>query len=295
MRYAFIEAHHLVHPVKSLCKALKVSRSGYYDYLKHEPSRREKTNAMLLEDIRTIHQQSKQTYGSPRVYKQLRAEHKQASLGRVKRLMRQAGIYSIVTPDFKPKRQEEQQPGLTMTNLLKQETLEITAINQVWYMDITYIPTLEGWLFLAGVIDAYSKRMVGYAMAEHMKTDLVIQALRMAVKHRRPEAGLIHHSDKGTQYTSYAYQNELAAWSMKPSFTGTGACLDNAFIESFWATLKKELVHQTTFATREEARAAIFEFIEVFYNRYRLHSSLDYVSPATFESRLDAKHLGLAA
>jgi putative transposase len=295
VRYEFIEAHEAMYRVKPMCKALKVSRSGYYDYLKHEPSKRQKANQALLEDIQTIHQQSKQTYGSPRVYKQLQAEGKNPSLGRVKRLMRREGIYSIVTPDFKPKIQEQQAPDLTMTNLLKQDAMEITTINQVWYVDITYIHTLEGWLFLAGVIDGFSKRVIGYAMADHMKTDLVIQALRMAVKHRRPPEGLIHHSDKGTQYTSYAYQHELAAWGMKPSFTGTGACLDNAFIESFWATLKKELVHQTTFATREEARSAIFEFIEVFYNRYRLHSSLDYLSPATFEARLDAQSLGLAA
>lgn len=177
-----------------------------------------------------------------------------------------------------------------MVNLLKEKS-DLSAINQVWYVDITYIHTLEGWLYLAGVIDGFSKRLVGYAMAEHMKTDLVIQALRMAVKHRRPDEGLIHHSDKGTQYTSYAYQAELATWSMKPSFTGTGACLDNAYIESFWATLKKELVYTTTFATREDARAAIFEFIEVFYNRYRLHSALGYKSPVAFESLPSATEL----
>jgi transposase InsO family protein len=205
--------------------------------------------------------------------------------------MRREGMYSIVTPDFKPRVQEEQQPGLEMTNLLKQESVEITTINQVWYVDITYIHTLEGWRFLAGVIDGFSKRMVGYARADNMKTDLVIQALRMAVKHRQPDEGLIHHSDKGTQYTSHAYQAELSAWGMKPSFTGTGACLDNAFIESFWATLKKELVHQTTFASREEARAAIFEFIEVFYNRSRLHSSLGYKSPTTFEALASSSQL----
>jgi len=295
VRYEFIEAHQKQYRIHRLCKALKVSRSGYYDYLKRQPSERAKANELLLEDIQTIHQQSEQRYGSPRIHKTLKAQGKHPSLGRVKRLMRQEGIYSIVTPDFQPKMQEEQQPGLTMTNLLKQDPVEITTINQVWYVDITYIHTLEGWLYLAGVIDGFSKRMVGYAMADHMKTDLVIQALRMAVKHRRPATGLIHHSDKGSQYTSYAYQAELSAWGMKPSFTGTGACLDNAFIESFWATLKKELVHQTTFATREEARSAIFAFIEVFYNRYRLHSSLDYISPATFEARLDAKQLGLAA
>jgi putative transposase len=291
VRYEFIEAHQQQYQVHRLCKALKVSRSGYYDYLNRQPSERAKANEHLLADIQTIHQQSGQRYGSPRVHKTLQAQGKQASLGRVKRLMRREGMYSIVTPDFKPKLHEQQQPGLELTNLLKQESVEITTINQVWYVDITYIPTLEGWLYLAGVIDAFSKRMVGYAMAEHMKTDLVIQALRMAVKHRRPDKGLIHHSDKGTQYTSHAYQTELGTWGMKPSFTGTGACLDNAYIESFWATLKKELVHQTTFATREEARAAIFEFIEVFYNRYRLHSSLGYISPASFESLVSSSEL----
>jgi putative transposase len=295
VRYEFIEAHRLMYPVKWLCQGLKVSRSGYYDYLKHQASERARANEQLLEDIKAIHQQSKQRYGSPRIHKTLQAQGKDASLGKVKRLMRREGIYSIVTPTYQPRHYEDKPPGLEMTNLLKQEPFEITMINKVWYVDITYIHTLEGWLYLAGVLDAFSKRIVGYAMAEHMKTDLVIQALRMAVKHRRPEEGLIHHSDKGTQYTSYAYQDELSAWGMRPSFTGTGACLDNAFIESFWATLKKELVHQTTFATREEAHTAIFEFIEVFYNRYRLHSSLDYISPATFEARLDARQLGLAA
>jgi putative transposase len=284
VRYEFIEAHQEDNPVQWLCEFLQVSRSGYYAYLKHQPSQREQDNDELVKVIKDIHQQSRQRYGSPRIHKTLQAQGKEPSLGRVKRLMRREGMYSIVTPEFKPKLYQEQQSGLEMTNLLKQESGEITTINQVWYVDITYVHTLEGWLFLAGVIDGFSKRMVGYAMADHMKTDLVIQALRMAVKHRRPDEGLIHHSDKGTQYTSYAYQAELAAWGMKPSFTGTGACLDNVYIESFWATLKKELVYTTTFATRKEARAAIFEFTEVFYNRYRLHSALDYKSPASFEA-----------
>jgi putative transposase len=290
-----MEAHCKKYPIQRLCKALKVSRSGYYAYLKHQPSQREQENQALLEDIKAIHQQSGQRYGSPRIQKTLQAQGKDPSLGKVKRLMRKEGIYSIVTPDFNPNMQEEVQPGLEMTNLLKQEPFEITTINQVWYVDITLIRTLEGWLYLAGVIDGFSKRVVGYAMSDNMKTDLVIQALRMAIKHRCPPQGLIHHSDKGTQYTSYAYQDELSVWGMKPSFTGTGACLDNAFIESFWATLKKELVYQTVFATREQARSAIFEFIEVFYNRYRLHSSLDYTSPATFEAQLDVTNSGLAA
>jgi putative transposase len=141
------------------------------------------------------------------------------------------------------------------------------------------------------VIDGFSKRMVGYAMADNMKTDLVIQALRMATQHRQPDQGLILHSDKGSQYTSYAYQRELKAWGMKASFTGQGTCLDNTYSESFWATLKKELIYTTTFITREEARSAIFEFIEVFYNRYRLHSSLGYKSPVTFEALATTPHV----
>jgi putative transposase len=291
VRYEFMEAHQAHYPVSWLCEFLDVSRSGYYAYLNHQPSKREQANQELVKVIKDIHQQSRQRYGSPRVHKTLQAQGEEASAGRVKRLMRREGLYSIVTPDFKPKLQEQQQPGLELTNLLKQDAVEVTTINQVWYVDITYIPTLEGWFYLAGVLDGFSKRMVGYAMADHMKTDLVLQALRMAVKHRQPDTGLIHHSDKGTQYTSYAYQAELGTWGMRPSFTGTAACLDNAFIESFWATLKKELVHQTTFATREEARAAIFEFIEVFYNRYRLHSTLGYKSPASFESLVSSSTL----
>jgi putative transposase len=189
VRYEFIEAHQQNYPVQWLCEFLQVSRSGYYAYLKCQPSQRKQDNDELVRVIKDIHQQSRQRYGSPRIHKTLQAQGKQESLGKVKRLMRREGIYSIVTPDFKPKVQEEQQPGLELTNLLKHEPLAITRINQVWYVDITYIHTLEGWLYLAGVLDAFSKRMIGYAMADHMKTDLVIQPLRMAGKHRRPKRG----------------------------------------------------------------------------------------------------------
>jgi putative transposase len=290
VRHEFIKAHQQNYPVAWLCEFLKVSRSGYYAYLNHQPSQRERANTELVKVIKDIHQQSKQRYGSPRVHAELQHRGERGSLARVKRLMRQEGIYAVPQRKYQPQTSTPGEASVAMINLLKEKS-DLTAINQVWYVDITYIHTLEGWLYLAGVIDGFSKRMVGYAMAEHMKTDLVIQALRMALKHRRPDEGLIHHSDKGTQYTSYAYQAELSAWGMKPSFTGTGACLDNAYIESFWATLKKELVYTTTFATREDARAAIFEFIEVFYNRYRLHSALGYKSPATFESLASAPEL----
>ena len=161
---------------------------------------------------------------------------------------------------------------------------DIFKANQVWYSDITFIKTAEGWLYLAAVMDAYSKRIVGYAMNNNMRTDLVIQALRMATKQRHYSEGLIHHSDKGSQYTSYRYQRELSNWGMRPSFTGTGACLDNAYIESFFATLKKELIYQTNFQTRDEARSSIVDFISMYYNSWRLHSGLGYQTPNEFEA-----------
>lgn len=195
--------------------------------------------------------------------------------------MRRAGLYAVSTPKYRPKRER---PEVAATRNLLQDGLELTGIDQLWHVDITYVPTDEGWLYLAGVIDGFSKRVVGYAMAEHMKTELVAQALQSAVTKRKPAPGLIHQSDRGGQYTSHCYGSKLAAQSILPSFTGRGACFDNAVIERFWATLKRELVYpRERFATREEARAAIFEFIEIYYNRERLHSSLGYETPATYE------------
>jgi putative transposase len=182
---------------------------------------------------------------------------------------------------YKPKQEKAE---VTQTkNLLLEPANEPMAINQVWHSDITYVPTDEGWLYLAGVMDGFSKHFVGYAMDDRMKTDLVIQALRAAVTRRNPDKGLIHHSDRGSQYTSYLFQAELNRQQMLASFTGTGACLDNAITESFWATLKKELIYQTHFKTRDEGWLAIFEYTEVFYNRERLHSSLLYQTPQGFE------------
>ncbi len=266
-----------------LCTVMQVSRSGYYDYLarrRQGPSVRERENNHLVTAIQQIYQESKKRYGSPRVYAELRQRQHICSLKRVKRLMRREGIYAL--PKRKYKRRKSS-GGLAETSNLLSPKPAITEANQIWYSDITVFKTGEGWLYLAAIMDAYSKRIVGYAMAEHMRTDLVIQALRMATKQRHAPRRLIHYSDKGSQYTSYAYQRELAAWGMLSSFTGTGACLDNAYIESFFATLKKELVYQSKFATREEARLAIFEFVEVYYNRWRLHSSLGYETPTGFE------------
>lgn len=285
MRFRFVAEYRHLYPVKVLCEVLKVSRSGFYDYLARVcrgPSRREQVDAALLKQVGAVFEESNKRYGSPRIHAELRKRRVVCSLRRVKRLMRQAGLYAVA--ERKYKRRKTAETLLETANLLIPKP-NIVEANQVWYSDITFVKTAEGWLYLAAVMDAYSKRIVGYAMADNMRTDLVIQALRMAIRQRRAPGGLICHSDKGSQYTSCAYQRELAARGMRPSFTGTGACLDNAHIESFFATLKKELIYQRTFATREEARLAVFEFIEGFYNRWRLHSSLGYRSPAEFENQ----------
>ena len=279
--------------VSQLCQSLGVSRSGYYTSLKWRPSKRQQDDVTLLDVIREIHRQSAQCYGSPRIHQALVQQGKLCSLGRVKRLMRLAGVYARLGKRSRSKRVKRDIE--VMKNLLKQEAVEVTAINQLYYADITLIPTQEGWLYLAAVMDAYSRRIVGYAMNDNMQTDLIIQALRMATKQRHPPKGLIHHSDRGSQFTSHAFARELAAWGFRQSFTATGACLDNAYIESFFATLKKELVYQTTFSNRKEARKALFAYINVTYNRYRLHSSLGYQSPDAFEATSTHEPLALAA
>ncbi len=297
MKCAFVDAHKNEFPVGVLCNVLEVPKSSYYHALRRRqvPSKREKASLALLEQIKTVFTKHKGRYGSPRVHAELNKQEVPCSLGRVKRLMRREGLYAVNTPKYRSKRER---PEITETRNLLTEGLEITAINQLWHVDITYIPTDEGWLYLAGVIDGFSKRIVGYAMDGNMKTDLVVQALRSAVTKRKPAPGLIQQSDRGSQYTSYLYQKELASQAIYASFTSKGACFDNAVIESFWATLKRELVYpRQRFATRDEARSAIFEFIEIYYNRERLHSSLAYETPEHFEylkQRADTL-IGLAA
>lgn len=292
MKFDFIQQHQNEFPIKLMCQQFKVARSSYYAYLKQndEPSKREQENRVLLEKIKVIFEKHKKRYGSPRIHAVLKQQGETCSLGRVKRIMRAAGLYALSSKKYKPKQDKSEQVLLEKKNLLLNAENRPKAINQVWHTDITYIPTDEGWLYLAGVIDSFSKRLVGYAMDDNMQTDLVIQALRSAVKTRKPPKGLIHHSDKGSQYTSYIYQRELKNQHMLSSFTGIGACLDNAIIESFWATLKKELVYPKNFKTRDEARLAIFEYIEVYYNRERLHSSLLYQTPHGFELNLLSKN-----
>lgn len=286
MKHAFIKERQSSYPVSVMCQLFGISCSGFYSYLAPKSERvlaKEVADQALLEKITSIFEAKKKRYGSPRIHAELKKQEVPCSLGRVKRLMRTNGIYAV--SGKKRKRLKEPRAQVETRNLLLEHNIRPTGVNQVWHADITMIATDEGWLYLAAVMDGLSKRIVGYAVADHMKTDLVIQALRSAVKRRGRHKGLIHHSDRGSQYTSYAYQRELAAQKMLPSFTAKGACLDNACMESFWATLKKELVYsQKRFATRDEARQAIFEYIHVFYNRERLHSSLNYTSPEVFEA-----------
>jgi putative transposase len=287
MRYEFILAHQGKHPVNRMCSALGVGRSGYYSWRKDRPSQREQANQVLLEQIKEVHQDSRQTYGSPRVYRALRRMGILCGKNRVARLMRMHNIVGKKPRKRYPVTTQRQPGALAAPNLLNQD-FSADRSNQKWVTDITYIDTAEGWLYLAPVLDLYSRMVVGWSMADHMESSLVKEALCMALAKRNPAPGWIHHSDQGSQYTSEIYQQHLADHRCQVSMSRVGNCYDNATMESFIATLKKECVtHQ--FATRKQARLAIFEYIEVWYNRRRLHSSLGYRSPLEFEENQDIK------
>jgi transposase InsO family protein len=270
-------------PVEVVCEVLGVSRSGYYAWRDRDPSRQSRRRTALAAQIGAVHAGNRGVYGSPRIWRALQAAGETVSQNTVAKVMRAEGLRGKVKRKFVPRTTDSAHGQPVAPNVLdRQFTAE--APNRKWAGDITYIPTDEGWLYLAGVIDLCSRRLVGWSMADHMETDLVADALTMALVGRRPPAGLLHHSDRGVQYASDAYQSLLQDHQIQVSMSGKGDCWDNAVMESFWATLKTELVHQEHYATREQARQSIFEYIEVFYNRKRLHSSLGYVSPETFEA-----------
>ena len=287
MRYAFIAAHIAQFPMKLMCRVLEVSRSGYYAWRKRPASSRSVENRLLLEKIKVVYKKSKKTYGSPRVHKQLVVEGERCGRRRVERLMSANGIRAkqkrkfVATTDSKH--------DLPVVENILERNFQVEEPNTVWLSDITYIPTDEGWLYLAGVLDLCSRTAVGWSMSETLEKELVIDALKMAYQRRRPGEGLLHHSDRGSQYASDDYVNLLESYGMRMSMSRKGDCWDNAVMESFFGTLKKELVHHKRYRTRAEARQDIFEFIEVFYNRERLHSSLGYMSPAAYEGQIAAK------
>jgi transposase InsO family protein len=280
VRFAFIRAEKAKHSVPVLCRALGVSRSGFYAWCKRKPSARALRDAMLGVDVVTIHHASRGTYGSPRILEELRERGERVSRKRVARLMRERGISGEV---LKRWRHPSSPPDDVATPNVLDRGFDVAAPNRVWASDITYVRTWEGWLYLAVVIDLFSRRVVGWSMQGHMRTDLVLGALTMAVGQRLPEPGLLQHSDRGTQYTSDGYQRALREHGIECSMSRRGNCWDNAVVESFFGTLKRELVHRRSWATRAEAAAAIHEYVEVFYNRRRRHSHLRYRSPAEHE------------
>jgi putative transposase len=279
--YKLIDAERASFPVSALCKVLKVSRSGYYDWKARPLSKRIREDAALSGQIHEIHERSRGTYGSPRVHAELRSIGIRCSRKRVARLMRTEGLRGCIRGSRKrtTRRNKHTVPA---EDLLRRD-FGAPAPNRLWTADITYVNTEEGFLYLAFVLDAYSRRLVGWAMESHLRTELVVDALEMAVWRRRPAPGLIHHSDQGVQYTALSFGKRLEQVGIVPSMGRVGSALDNALSESFVATLKAELVSRAKFPSREIARVAIFEYLEAFYNRTRIHSSLGYRSPADFE------------
>jgi transposase InsO family protein len=274
-------AHESQYRVKSMCQMLGVSRSGYYAWRKRPASQRAQANARLLVRIREEYQLSRKTYGSPRIYAALRKKGVTCSRKRVARLMRLDHIAARRARKRIPRTTQRNPEALPAPNLLNQD-FSSPAPDRKWVSDITYIDTAEGWLYLAAILDLFSRRVVGWAMDEHMEASLAQQAWTMAVSQRCPSAALLHHSDQGGQYTSDMYLQSLATHHCQVSMSRAGNCFDNAAMESFFSTLKTECADQS-FDTRAQARTTIFEYIEAWYNRQRLHSSLGYLSPAEFE------------
>jgi putative transposase len=284
VRFAFIRDHQDRFPVELLCQVLGVSRSGYYAWRDRPPSERARRRDRLVAAIGEAHAESRATYGSPRVYHALKARGVTCCENTVAKLMKAQGLRAKARRPFTPRTTESRHDRPTAPNTLNREFYPDRR-DAVWTADITYVPTAEGWLYLAVVLDLFSRRVVGWATADHLRSELACDALRMALAHRRPKGELLHHSDRGVQYASAAYQALLAAHGIEPSMSRAGDCYDNAVTESFFSTAKRELTHHESYATREEARRSLFEYIEVFYNRRRLHSTLGYRSPAEFEVR----------
>jgi transposase InsO family protein len=283
MKYACIDRRRDGYPVCLMCRLLRVSASGYYAWRVRPESTRLKSDRELMGEIRRVHQDSKGVYGSPRVHAELVSKGICVGRHKVARLMRLARLRGCPKRRFRVTTQRDPSHPVAK-NLLKQN-FSTDAPNQRWAADITYIPTREGWLYLAVVMDLYSRRIVGWSMSRWMSRRLVLAALRMAINARQPEGALIHHSDRGGQYTSDDFRDELAKHGIDCSMSASGNCYDNACVESFFALLKRERVNRVRYRTRDEARADVFDYIEVFYNRKRRHGYLGNISPDDFEQQ----------
>ena len=282
MRFAFIEENEQSFEVTAMCQTFQVSRSGYYAWKRREPGVRQLRQQKLTEEIRAIHQENQQVYGSPRIHQELQERGRKCSVNTVAKWMREAEIRAKTTKKFCVTTDSNHHLRVA-ENLLNQQFDSPTQANQVWVSDITYLWTDEGWLYLAAVLDLYTRKVVGWSMSKTMTADLVGDALKMAIGRHHPGEGLLIHSDRGSQYASDAYQRLLREYGIKCSMSRKGNCWDNAPMESFFATLKKELVYQERYTTRQRARLSVFVYIETFYNRKRKHSALGYKSPEQFE------------
>jgi len=281
--YRFVEREKAAHHLTTLCRVLGVSPGGYRAWSERSPSARATADAILLEAIRAIHARSRGTYGAPRVHAELRATGRSVGRKRVARLMRAAGLVGV---HRRRRSAGTRSVGrrLTAPDLVRRD-FSATGPDRLWVTDITYLPTAAGFLYLAVIVDVWSRRVVGWAMADHLRTELVIAALDAAIAARDPGAGLIHHSDRGTQYTSVALGARLREAGIAASMGAPGTAYDNALVESFFASLETELIDRSSWAGHAEARTAVFDWIERFYNRSRIHSSLGYLSPDEFERR----------
>jgi len=289
VRFAFIATEKAWYPVALMCRVLHVSRSGYYAWCKRPAAERVGKDQRLTLEVAAIHAESRGRYGSPRVHAELRERGQRIARKRVARLMRAAGLRARARRRFRCT--TDSQHAMAIKGNLLARRFAVSAPNRSWVSDITYIWTLEGWLYLAIVMDLFSRRVVGWALSKRLERGLALDALGMALKGRPRSRAMLHHSDRGSQYASHEYQQLLAAHGILSSMSRKGNCWDNAVAESFFATLKLELVYETQWRTREEARRALFEYIELFYNRQRRHSALGYLCPSQFEQR----HVPVAA
>ena len=283
MKYRFIEEHREAYKIKSMCNVLKVSRSGYYAWETRQPSLRQRGNEELLRQIREIHYQSRRLYGSPRITAELKRQGYRCGKKRVARIMQAHSIRAAVKKRRFRRTTDSRHPYALASNLL----IDRRQTDGVWASDITFVPTSEGWLYVAAVMKVKSRKIIGLSMSDKLSQELASAALRDAVGRQNPTEGLIHHSDRGRQYASYAYQELLREYGLIPSMSRSGNCYDNAYVESFFGTLKTELVHGERYRSRLEARLSIFEYVEVFYNRQRSHSALGYRTPEQYEKLLN--------
>jgi transposase InsO family protein len=284
-RYRFIAAEQAQYPITVLCRALGVSRAGFYAWKQRGVGTRVQADAVLMEDIRAVHTRSRQTYGAPRIHADLAARGIAVGRKRVARLMRAAQLAGCSRQRRSVRTTVADPTATAAPNVIRRDFYP-AGPNRLWIGDITYVSTAEGWLYVATLLDAFSRRVVGWSMADHLRTDLALDALVLALRRRQVTPGqLIHHTDRGCQYTAGRYQDILADATITCSMSRTGNCYDNAMAESFFATFKSELIDRVRWPSRRAARQAIFEWLEVFYNRQRRHSALGYLSPVAFEAQ----------